>query len=77
MNHPKTDSILAVLNAHGRVVLRMNRASGFTQITITRSKSKVRYIIGTVPGGRLVQSSLAGVTLTLELNRMFIEAWKA
>ena len=75
MNHPKTDSILAVLNAHGRVVLRMNRASGFTKITITKSKG--RYIIGTVPGGRLVQSSLAGVTLTLESNRMFIEAWKA
>lgn len=75
MNHPKTDSILAVLNAHGRVVLRMNRASGFIQITITKSKG--RYIIGTVPGGRLVQSSLAGVTLTLESNRMFIEAWKA
>lgn len=75
MNHPKTDSILAVLNAHGRVVLRMNRASGFAQITITKSKG--RYIIGTVPGGRLVQSSLAGVTLTLESNRMFIEAWKA
>lgn len=75
MNHPKTDSILAVLNAHGRVVLRMNRASGFTHITITKSKG--RYIIGTVPGGRLVQSSLAGVTLTLESNRMFIEAWKA
>lgn len=36
MNHPKTDSILAVLNAHGRVVLRMNRESGFTQITITK-----------------------------------------
>lgn len=53
----------------------MNRASGFTQITITKSKG--RYIIGTVPGARLVQSSLAGVTLTLESNRMFIEAWKA
>ena len=52
MNHPKTDSILAVLNAHGRVVLRMNRASCFTQITITKSNG--RYIIGTVPGGRLV-----------------------
>lgn len=75
MNHPKTDSILAVLNAHGRVVLRMNRASSFTQITITKSKG--RYIIGTVPGGRLVQPSLAGVTLTLESNSMFIEAWKA
>lgn len=75
MNHPKTDSILAVLHAHGRVVLRMNRASGFNQITITKSKG--RYIIGTVQGGLLVQSSLAGVTLTLESNRMFIEAWKA
>ena len=75
MNHPKTDSIIAVLNAHGRVVLRMNRAFVFTQITITKSKG--RYIIGTVPGGRLVQSSLAGVTLALESNRMFIEAWKA
>ena len=75
MNHPKTDSIIAVLNAHGRGVLRMNRASGFPQITITKSKG--RYIIGTVPGGRLAQSSLAGVTLTLESNSMFIEAWKA
>nr|CAK6597198.1 unknown function [Klebsiella phage vB_Kpn_K46PH129] len=75
MNHPKTDSILAVLNAHGRVVLRMNRASDFTQITITKSKG--RYIIGMVPGGRLVQSSLAGVTLTLESNSMFIESWRS
>lgn len=75
MNHPKTDSILAALNAHGRVVLRMNRASGFTQITITKSKND--YIIGTVPGSRLVPSSLAGVTITLKWNSMFIEAWKA
>lgn len=75
MNHLKTDSILAVLNAHGYVVLRMNRASGFTQITITKSKG--RYIVGTVPGGRLIPSSLAGVTLTLESNSMFIEGWKA
>lgn len=77
MNHPKTDSILAVLNAHGRVVLRMNRASCFTQITITKSKSKGRYIVGTVPGGRLIPSSLAGVTMTLESNSMFIESWRA
>lgn len=75
MNHPKTDSILAVLHANGRVVLRMNRASGFTQITITKSNG--RYIVGTVPGGRLVPSSLAGVTLTIESNSMFIEGWKA
>lgn len=75
MNHPKTDSILAVLHANGRVVLRMNRASGFTQITITKSNG--RYIVGAVPGGRLVPSSLAGVTLTLESNSMFIEGWKA
>ncbi|UMW87940.1 polyribonucleotide nucleotidyltransferase [Klebsiella phage vB_KpnS-MUC-5.2] len=75
MNHPKTDSILSVLNAHGRVVLRMNRASGFTQITITKSKG--RYIVGTVPGASLVPSSLAGVTLTLESNSMFIESWRA
>lgn len=75
MNHLKTDSILAVLNAHGYVVLRMNRASGFTQITITKSRG--RYIVGTVPGGRLIPSSLAGVTLMLESNSMFIEAWKA
>ena len=74
MNHPKTDSILAVLNAHGRVVLRMNRASGFTQITITKSKG--RYIIGAVPGSRLIQSDLDGVTLTLESKRMFIGACK-
>lgn len=76
MNHPKTDSILAVLHANGRVILRMNRASGFTQITITKSKDH-RYIVGTVPGGRLVPSSLAGVTLTLESNSMFIEGWKS
>lgn len=75
MNHPKTDSILAVLHAHGRVVLRMNRASGFTQITITKSKG--RYIVGTVSGSSLIPSSLAGVTLTLESNSMFIEGWKA
>lgn len=75
MNHPKTDSILSVLNAHGRVVLRMNRDSGFTQITITKSKG--RYIVGTVPGASLVPSSLAGVTLTLESNSMFIESWRA
>ncbi|QZE50432.1 polyribonucleotide nucleotidyltransferase [Klebsiella phage vB_KpnS-VAC2] len=75
MNHPKTDAILAVLHANGRVILRMNRASGFTQITITKSSG--RYIVGTVPGGRLVPSSLAGVTLTLESNSMFIEGWKS
>lgn len=54
MNHPKTDSILAVLHAHGRVVLRMNRESGFTQITITKSNG--RYVVGTVPGTRLIPS---------------------
>ncbi|HBY4082472.1 TPA: hypothetical protein MIT71_22265 [Klebsiella pneumoniae] len=74
MNHPKTDSILAVLNAHGRVVLRMNRASGFTQITITKAVNG-GYVVGTVPGGVLKRAQIDSVTATINLYCMFIEKW--
>lgn len=35
----KTESIMNIVKAHGKVVLKMDRDSGFHQLTITRVKT--------------------------------------
>lgn len=47
----KTESIMNIVKSNGKVVLKMDRASGFHQLTISKVKSG--YAVGEHPGGRI------------------------
>lgn len=70
----KTESIMNIVKAHGRVVLKMDRDSGFHQLTITRVKSG--YAVGEHPGGRIRRMTEGDAYSMIDEMSMFIEAWK-
>lgn len=69
----KTKSILNLVAAHGKVVLKMDRASGFHQLTITQRWNA--FIVGEHPGGKLVKVSDIEMIEQLDDLAMFIEKW--
>lgn len=70
----KIKLVLAHLDAHNKVTLKMDRASGFQSITITKRGDK--YVVGTIPGARLVSSNRADVRAMLIENSIYVEGWK-
>lgn len=70
----KVMGILALVQKKGRCVVRLDKASGLTQITITK-RTGDRYVVGTVPGSRIVNMNEAEVIATLEGSRVYIEKW--
>lgn len=69
----KTESIMNIVKAHGKVVLKMDRASGFHQLTITRVKTG--YAVGEHPGGKIRRFTEADVYALIDDISMFIEKW--
>lgn len=47
----KTALILAHLDKNGKVTVKMDRASGFSVVTITKRAGG--YVVGTIPGAKL------------------------
>lgn len=72
--HVKTNNIMQHIEAHSRAVIKLDRASGYTQVTITK-RSGGRYVIGTIPGARLVNATEAEVVALLENNRIYLNSW--
>ena len=72
----KVMGILALVQKQGRCVVRLDKASGMTQVTITKRPNGA-FAVGTVPGARIVAMNEAQVSLLLTENRMFIEKWYA
>lgn len=69
----KTESIMNIVKAHGKVVLKMDRASGFHQLTITRVKTG--YSVGEHPGGKIRRFTESDVYAMIDEMSMFIEKW--
>lgn len=69
----KTESIMNLVKAHGRAVLKMDRASGFFQLTITRVKTG--YAVGEHPGGRIKRMTESDAYAMIDDLSMFIEKW--
>lgn len=53
----KTALILAHLNKNGKVTVKMDRASGFSVVTITKRAGG--YVVGTIPGDKLTRANIA------------------
>ena len=70
----KIDNILKHYEEHRRVIIKMDRASGLRQVTITKGARHTN-IIGSEPGGKLVNATMADVRAMLETNSIFIDSW--
>lgn len=69
----KTESIMNIVKHNGKVVLKMDRASGFFQLTITRVK--YGYAVGEHPSGKIRRFTEADVYALVDDLSMFIEKW--
>lgn len=70
----KTANVLAHLAKHGVVKIKMDRASGLTQLVITR-KPDGSYVVGKTPGAGLTRYNEGEVINALEHLSMFIVSW--
>lgn len=69
----KTKSILNVVDAHGKAVLKMDRASGLIQLTITKRGND--YLVGEHPDGKIYKTDQKLLALQLDDFAMFINSW--
>lgn len=69
----KTESIMNIVKAHGKVVLKMDRASGFHQLTITRVKTG--YAVGEHPGGKIRRMTESDAYSLVDDLSFLIEKW--
>lgn len=69
----KTKSILNVVDTHGKAVLKMDRASGLIQLTITKRGND--YLIGEHHGGKIYKTDQKLLALQLDDFAMFINSW--
>lgn len=69
----KTESIMNIVKTHGRAVLKMDRASGFFQLTITKIKSG--YAVGEHPGGRIKRMTESDAYALVDDLSFLIEKW--
>lgn len=70
----KVESIIKHLNAKGRVVIKMDKSSGFISMTVTKARNG-NNVIGRTPGSSLVNATDADVRATLEANSIYINSW--
>lgn len=70
----KVESIIKHLNAKGRVVIKMDKSSGFISMTVTKARNG-NNVIGSTPGSRLVNATDADVLATLEADSIYINSW--
>lgn len=69
----KTESIMKLIKTNGRAVLKMDRASGFNQLTITKVKGG--YAVGEHPGGRIKRMTESDVYALIDDLAFLIEKW--
>lgn len=69
----KSESIMKTLKANGKVTMKMDRESGFHQLTVTKMKSC--FAVGEHPGGKVRRFTEADVFAMLDDMPMFIEKW--
>lgn len=70
----KVLNIMASIDAHRHVVIKMDKSCGINQLTITSSNGA--FIVGSHPGSRIRKYTREELIELLEGNSMFIERWK-
>lgn len=70
----KSANVVKHLEAKGRVIVKLDRASGLTSITITRREFD-RFVVGRHPGSIVRSLTRAEVEALLAENSMYIKSW--
>lgn len=70
----KTALILAHLDKNGKVTVKMDRASGFSVVTITKRAGG--YVVGTIPGDKLTRANIADLKAMLIESSIYIINWR-
>lgn len=70
----KIENILKHYAVKGKVIVKLDRAAGYHQITINKSRSG-NNVVGTIPGARLVNATMVDVRAMLETNSIYINSW--
>lgn len=70
----KTANIMAHLAKNGSVRVKMDRASGLTQLCVTARRDG-SFVVGKTPGSGLTKYSEAEVITALETHSIFIVSW--
>lgn len=71
----KVANIIATLDAHHRVSVKLDKSCVISQLTITEGKGG--YTVGSHPGSKLRKYSKQEVVNLLNENSFFIQSWKA
>lgn len=69
----KTESIMKLIKVNGKAVLKMDRASGFHQLTITKIKGG--YAVGEHPGGKIRRMTESDTYALVDDLAFMIEKW--
>lgn len=67
----KTQNVMQHIAVHGSVKIKMDRASGITQLVITK-KPGATFVVGKTPGAGLTRYTEADVIKALECHSIYI-----
>lgn len=70
----KVQNLVAHIEAKGRAIIKLDRAAGVSQITITRREFD-RYVVGTHPGSIIRSMTRAEMVGLLNDNSLYINSW--
>ncbi|QVW27774.1 hypothetical protein [Hafnia phage Pocis76] len=70
----KAENIIKHVERNGRVILKMDAASGIYQMVITKRTND--YVVGEHPNGILRRATLADVRAILTANSVYIESYR-
>lgn len=70
----KTNNVMNHIESKGRAIIKLDRASGLIQFTITK-RSDNRYVVGTHPGSIVRSLNKSEVEKLLNDNLIFINSW--
>lgn len=70
----KAQNVMMHIEAKGHTVIKLDRAAGVSQITITRREFD-RYVVGTHPGSIVRSLNRAEMISLLNDNSIYINSW--
>lgn len=71
----KVSNIMATIDTHHRVAVKLDKSCGISQITITEGKGG--YIVGIHPGGKVRKYNKDQIKELLNDNAFYIQSWRA
>ena len=70
----KDQNVVARIEAKGRAIIKLDRAAGVSQFTITRREFDL-YVVGTHPGSITRSLTRAEMVNLLNDNSIYINSW--